>query len=302
MSTTLAIAMLVAGRLVVPFVDSVVKYLDRRYSPWQLVWARYLVMTVVVLPIALGRHGWRGVLWPPRQPLLVLRGLLQAVATACFFYAIGPLPIADACAILFLSPVLIVLLSALVTRETVSAARCLGVIGGFVAIMLIVKPGFDGFQPASLAALAAAVALAVYTMVTRELRDVPALLVLLYQALPGLLALSLLLPTYVRWPRNGVDALLMASLGVASSGIHYLTISALQRAEASLLAPFYYTEILMGVVCGYVFFGDVPDGWSVAGMACVILVGLYLSREGEAAAAVPAPPKANTRTRTSALV
>ena len=100
-----------------------------------------------------------------------------------------------------------------------------------------------------------------------------------------------------------VDALLMASLGVASSGIHYLTISALQRAEASLLAPFYYTEILMGVVCGYVFFGDVPDGWSVAGMAGVILVGLYLSRQGEAAAAaVPAPPKANTRTRNSALV
>ena len=216
-----AIALLVASRFIITLNDANVKHLDGRgYPPALMLWTRNVVTSCIILPLALRSHGARETLRPPRQPLLVLRGVLQGAATLCFYVALGGLPLADAGAMLFVAPILIVVASAVATRERVSPGRWAAVLVGFASVLAIAKPFGAGFKPATLLALLAAAFVAAYTLCTRALRASAALVVLLYQSLPVTLAATALLPSFFVLPTRAVDGLLMASLGVVGAGAH----------------------------------------------------------------------------------
>jgi len=270
------IALMVGAMMVVPFMDALAKLLSSRYPVLQLVWARFFFHFLLVLPIALWRHGG-SVLAAPAPTLQIGRGLCLMGATICFFGAIRTIPLADAIALIFFDAVIIVILSAVLLKEKVPPGRIVASVIGLAGVLLIVQPGFGNFQWASLLALAAAFFFALYFLSTRYLSgNTPPLVMLAWQGVGGFVVMSALVPLVWVSP-TPADLAMMGTLGIIGASGHLLLIRAFEYAEASLLAPFLYTEIIMQVLLGYWLFGDIPNRWAVSGIALIIGVGVYLS-------------------------
>ena len=270
--------------LIVPHMDAIAKFLVTHGHPvLQVVWLRMMMQLTLVAPITIWRHGGLRVVvrWGQQHKLLLLRGVFLLGATFGFFAAVRYIPLADAVAITFIEPVLLLILSALFLNERASLDRWIASAVGFGAVMLIVKPGASTFQPASLLALLASLFFALYLLSTRfllKLPEPPPPLVLLgYQCLPGALLLAMVVPfIWVPFasPLQLVLGMCMGGIGACS---HMLLILAFDAADASYLAPLLYTEILMQAVLGWLIFGDFPDYLALCGMVLIIAVGIYLA-------------------------
>jgi drug/metabolite transporter (DMT)-like permease len=271
------IILMVLAMLLLPFMDAIVKFLSNRYPILQLIWARFFFHFLIILPCVVFQYGRR--VFHQAHPLKLLSpGLFLLGGTGLFFVAIQHLPLADAIAILFFDAVIVVALSSLVLGEQVPLRRWLACAVGFIAILMIVRPGGAGFHWASLLALAAALFWALYFVSTRMMSGkVPPLVMLGWQSVSGFVLLTAALPYYWVTPTLA-DGILMALIGATGAAGHLLFIQAFSFAQASLLAPLRYLEIVMQVVLGYWLFGDYPDLWAWAGIALIIGVGVYLGR------------------------
>ena len=270
------ILLMIAAWQVVPFMDDIVKYLTDYYPVAQLVWARFFFHFAFVAPVVLWRYGVRGFA-TPRPSLQILRGAFLWGATILFFSAIRYLPLANAISLIFIAPILLVALSPLVLKERVPVSRWIAVGTGFAAVLIIVRPGFGEFHWASILALGAAVSFSLYLLSTRLLSGTaPAIVTLTYQSVFGLVVMTAVLPFVWQTPTPPHFLLLPAIGAIAATG-HFLIIKAFEYADASVLAPFNYTEILMATVIGYLFFDDFPDAWSWLGIATIVATAVYLT-------------------------
>ena len=237
--------------------------------------------------------------------LLLLRGCCLLGATISFFAAIREMPLADAVAITFIEPVILLIFSALILRERVRASRVCAALVGFGAVMLIVKPGAASFRPAGLIALLAAGFFSLYLLFTRQLQivqDPPSpLLLLAYQCVPGSVLLCAALPFVWSPFESPVHLLLGASMGLIGAMSHGCLILAFSLSEASFLAPLLYAELIMQGVLGFVIWGDVPDIFALAGMLIIIAVGVFLGLTESKSAQAHVNGDAKTGTRTSEL-
>jgi len=210
------ILLMTGAMLVVPFMDAAAKLLSSRYPVLQLVWARFFFHFLLVLPVVLYRHGTTA-LSAPRPVLQLGRGLFLLLATGCFFAAIAFIPLADAIAIIFFDAVIVVALAPWVLRERVPPNRWAAAAIGFVAVLLIMRPGLAGFHWASLLALAAALFWALYFLSTRMLTgETPPLVMLGWQSVAGFVLMTLLLPWFWVTP-SFEDLLLMLVIGAAGA-------------------------------------------------------------------------------------
>ena len=285
-----AILLICVGRLLIPITDAGAKLIDGKYSMWQAVWSRYAFGIVIVLPLAMWRN-YDELVRPARPTLLLLRGALHLTAVILNFTALQYLPLADAAAIFYINPVLVVLLSALLLRERVARRRWAACAVGLFAVFIISKPGFAVFEPASLLMVATALCSAGGTLVVRHLSiyRTPPSVMLTYQSILGASLLTLLLPSYFAMPATALDAAVMVAIGAVGTLTHFLMILAMQMAEASLLAPFLYVEMVSQVGLGYLVFGELPDAATDTGILLMVLVGVYLGvTESQAASSVPA--------------
>ena len=199
------------------------------------------------------------------------------LCTACFWGSIKFIPLANAIAILFFHAVIVVGLSVLIIKEQVPKNRWLASGLGLVAVLTIVRPGFEEFHWASLLALAASTFFALYILSTRFLAGKAFPLVTLsYQSLGGFVIMTAIVP-FVWVTPTQTDLILMVAMALIGAAGHLLLIRAFEFAEASLLAPYLYTEMIMQAVLGYWFFGDVPDAWAWVGILLIISVGIFLS-------------------------
>ncbi len=156
-------------------------------------------------------------------------------------------------------------------------SRWVAVLFGFAAVLVIVRPGFEGFHWANLLAVGTAVCFGLYLLSTRVLSGTaPPLVTLAYQSVLGLVVMSAVLPFVWVTPPLG-ELALMAAIGVIAAVGHFLLIKAFEYADASLLAPCGYTEIVMATIIGYVFFGELPDRWTWLGIAMIVATAVYLS-------------------------
>jgi drug/metabolite transporter (DMT)-like permease len=273
---SIGIAFIVSAMMIVPFMDAIAKLLSSRYPVLQIVWGRFFFHLLIVAPIALWRYG-PSVFRVPRLTLQIGRGLFLMAATLCFFGAIRTIPLADAIALIFFDAVIIVLLSAFFFHEKVPVGRIIASLVGLGGVILVVQPGFGEFYWESLLALVAALFFALYFLSTRFLTgNTPPVVTLAWQGVGGFILMSLLAPIVWVMP-SFLDLTMMAALGVIGAIGHLLLIRAFEYAEASLLAPFLYSEIIMQVVLGYWIFGDLPNDWAIGGIVVIIGVGIYLS-------------------------
>lgn len=275
------ILLMVAAMMIVPFMDALAKHLSDRYAVSQLAWARFFFHFAILAPIVLYRYG-AAALRPARPVLQLLRSAFTLLATILFFAAISLMPIADALALLFVSPMVVTALSPLMLGERVGLRRWAAVVAGFLGALVILRPGFGVAQPGSLLALGAGVCFAFYTLLTRKLAgSAPPLVTLAYTAVIGAAAMSIaVVPGWVTPPPG--DLLMMAAIGAIAASGHFLLIRAFDHAPASLLAPYSYSEIVMATAVGWFVFSDFPDGWTWTGIAVIVSSGIYISwREGK---------------------
>ena len=271
-----AILLLVTAMSVVPLMDGIAKYLSASYPVSQVVWARYFFHLLVLLPLVLWHHGPRGLM--PRNPAVqVLRSAFLLLSTIFFFAAIALIPLADAIALVFVSPLLVTAFSPLILGEQVGLRRWSAVIVGFVGACIVFRPGFGMLQWGSLLALAAGSTYAFYVLMTRKLSgSAPPLVTLFYTALLGGAVMTAVMPFAWVAPSHQ-DLALMVAMGVIAACGHFLIIKAFEKAPASLLAPYGYSEIVMATLVGYVAFGDFPDHWTWIGIAIIVCSGIYIS-------------------------
>lgn len=233
-------------------------------------------------------------LWrTPHRGLLVLRGALLAVVATCFMTALIWMPLAEATAIYFTAPLVIVALSPAVLGERVGRSRWVAVGLGFCGMLLIVRPGNDLPLIGTLLMAVSAVCYAAFQLLTRRLSGlVSPALQYGYMALICFVVTAVPAPFF--WPTQPVavaDVLLLMGAAAASGIAQLLLLAAFRRVEAATLAPLNYLQLLMAVLISSFWFARTPDAIAGAGIALIVVAGLYLSL-GRPTPSQSLPPRA----------
>lgn len=272
-----AILMIVGAVACFSLTDTIIKWLAARYPVPLLVWARWSAQVLAMLLWFAPSMG-RRMLHTRQLRMQLLRGVLLITSSLLFMTALRHLPLASATALSYLTPTLVILLAIPMLGEQLTVPRVAFVAAGLLGMLLIVRPGAEMFQGASLLALASAVCYAVYQITTRMLAGEDPRVSLFYPALVGAAIMTPVwpwfgMPANVAW----VDVALMLSLGVIGTTGHFLLILAFQRAPVSGLTPFTYAHLVFATILGWLAFGDLPDALTFSGMALIAGSGLLLT-------------------------
>ncbi|UPY37038.1 DMT family transporter [Sediminicoccus sp. KRV36] len=256
--------------------DTLLKVMAADFPVVQIIWARFLfafLAVAIALRLSMGRFPWRS-----RAPgLQALRSLLLAGCSILFTAALARIPLADATAVGFASPLITVALAALLLRERVSLRRWCGVALGFIGVMVALRPPFltgAALHWAYLLPLGTATMFAFYQILTRRLAALDdSRVTIFHTGLAASLATSLAQPL-VFLPPNALQWGILVAVGVLGAVSHGLLVLAYARAPASLLAPLSYTQLVWATFAGILVFGDWPDGITLLGAVIIAAGGL----------------------------
>ncbi len=258
--------------------DTLGKHLSMLYAVSLVLAARYVVNLVLIVLVMGPSHGTT--LWHAnRQVLMVLRGLCLALASISLLLALRVMPVGEAIAIIYISPFAVMVIAGRFLGEEVSLTGWLGAIGGFLGVLLIVRPG-SGLDPVGVAlAIFNAGCATCYILLTRILtRTESTMAMLFHTALVGAVVFAVM----ALWSLDGrlptlLDAGLMVALGALSTGGHLMFTVAYREAPASLLAPVNYMHIVFAAILGWLVFDHLPDKWSLIGMAMIAASGVLVA-------------------------
>jgi len=282
-----------------PLGDSIAKILGGTVPIVQLLAARFVIQVCVLSPIVMftGRTLRMG----RREYILTFwRTIFHIAGVAAMFLSLRYLPLADAIAIAFVMPFILLVLGRTILNEHVGGHRLAACIVGFTGTLLVIQPNFANVGWPALLPLIVAVVFAFFIMVTRQLakRCDP----IAMQASSGVMATIILLPVWFIGNRFGVlgfdyasldinSGVLLLALGLLGTFAHLLMTWSLRYAAASSLAPMQYLEIPVATVFGWLIFRDFPNGLAAVGIIITIGAGLYvIHRERVIARPVPALP------------
>ncbi|WP_430448329.1 MAG: DMT family transporter [Pseudomonas piscis] len=257
--------------------DTLSKYLSAFYPIVMVVWARYVVHTLLMLVVFVPRSGFSAVVRTKRPGLQLLRALCMIGTSLLFTTGLRYIPLAEATAVNFLAPLLVTALSVPFLGERVSRAQWLAVLIGFVGVLIVVRPGGSLFTPAILFPLGSALCFGFYQLLTRKLSgiDSPTTSNFLIGIINSLI-MSALLPFFWSTP-SLVHGLFMIGLGACGMFGHLLLTQAFRHAAPAMLAPFSYGQILFAGMYGYLIFGHTPDIYGLVGIAVICLSGLAVA-------------------------
>jgi drug/metabolite transporter (DMT)-like permease len=253
------------------------KYLSEDFPLAQLLWVRSAGHLLFVLALFGPRFGRRlFATWHPGVQLL--RSTLLLGSTACNFVALRFVGLATAATINFTSPAIVALLAAPLLGERVGRARWTAIGIGFLGVLIVVRPGAEAAQVASLLSLGTAVCYALYQLLTRRVAaDDPPETTVGYSALVGTLALTAVVPFAWAAPPSAWKLALLLSMGLTGGLGHYFVARAYYSAPASAVSPFNYVQLLGAALMDYVVFQD-PPGLAVwLGATLIIGSGLFIA-------------------------
>jgi drug/metabolite transporter (DMT)-like permease len=270
-----AIAFLLLAMLIFVTMDGMSKYLVQTMAPVQIVFARFSVVSLLLVP-ALWRYR-RDRPWSTGMPVLhSIRGFLLIGSSMLFVLALIYLPLEMATAIGFVSPLFVTALSIPLLKERVGPRRWLAVGVGFIGVLIVLRPGGAAFQLAMLLPILSSFCWALSLIITRRMRSSERpLTILTYSTLVGFIAVSgFALPVW-RSPETFEWALLVC-IGAGHVVAQYSVIRAFTLGTASLLAPFSYSTIVWATLIGALVFGTLPDAPTVVGTIVLVIAGLYV--------------------------
>jgi drug/metabolite transporter (DMT)-like permease len=274
---TSAVLMIVGSTLCFSLLDSIVKHLAPEYPVPLLVWARWTFQAAATA-LWLGPRMKLALIRTPRPALQIARGGIIVLSALLFMTALKSMPLADATALNYSSPVIVIVLAVLFLGEKMTPARISFVIAGIAGMLMIVRPGTEIFRGASLLALCAACVYATYQILTRIVSAEDPRVTLFYPSLVCTVAITPLLPALeIRTQAPWIDIALICAAGLLGTMGHFLFILALQRAPASALTPFTYMQLVWAMLIGLVAFGEFPDGLALAGMVVIAGSGFLMA-------------------------
>jgi drug/metabolite transporter (DMT)-like permease len=285
---TSAILLITSSVLCFTILDTITKFMTQRYTVPVLVWARYAVQFVAML-------AWLGpsmrfeLLRTRRLRFQLFRAILLLASSLFFVTALRSLPLAEATALNYTTPIIVVLMGRLMLGERMTQARIAFTVAGVAGMLLIVQPGTDVFRGAAFFGLVAAAFYASYQITTRMLAGEDPRVLLFYPAIMGTVILSVLAPGF-DWPgaMPWTHVLLIICGGLLGTLGHFLFILGFRRAPASALTPFTYTQLVFAMLLGWLVYRDFPNSAAIVGMAVVTGSGLLITLHERRRARVPA--------------
>ncbi len=302
----LGVLLIVGFCILAPMGDAMAKILGDSIPLGQIVAVRFAVQSLILLPIV-WLSGISLSMTPRVFRLTLLRTALHIVGIGAMFLSLRFLPLADAVAIAFVMPFILLLLGRYILGETVGHRRLIGCVVGFIGTLLVIQPSFAAVGLPALLPLIVAVVFALFMLVTRQIAkecDAVAL-----QAISGVFASAVLIPALMfgylaDLPEltplrpTGNEWLLLALLGTLGTAAHLLMTWSLRFAPSATLAPVQYLEIPIATLIGFVVFGDLPNGLAAIGIVITMSAGLYvIYRESRSSPSgpqslEPVPPEA----------
>ncbi len=257
--------------------DSFMKLTSQTLPLFQAIALRGLVASVALLVIARLTIGHLRLVPSGRDGRLVaLRSLSEIAATALFLIALTQMPLANLSAILQSLPLAITLSAALFLREPVGWRRLTAILVGFCGVLLIVKPGTEGFTIWSVLGLGSVVCVVIRDLTTRTLsRATPSAAVAVWASV-AVMVMGVVVTTWQGWvPVSADEALYLAIASAALIAGYMFAVMVMRVGDIGLIAPFRYTSLLWAILFGWMLFGTLPDEWTVAGAVIVVATGLY---------------------------
>ena len=268
------IALILLSTIFLGTSDVTAKYLSSGLPSIEIAWLRFLVFFLIMAPAMV--PGSRLYAMKTTRPgFHLLRGVALLGSSLFFITGLRYLPIAEASATGFVSPLFVTALSIVFLSEKVGLRRWLATAAGLVGVLIILRPGSNAFHPAALFSIVSAFAWACTLVMTRLMSGSErAITTMTYSSISGVLILTALVPMV--WVAPGWHGILFGVLiGVASTAGQWIVVLAFRYADASVLAPFSYTQLVWVSFLGFILFGEVPDVWTVTGAAFIVASGLY---------------------------
>ena len=265
--------------------DTIVKYLAASYPASLVVGVRYVVHCLLMVLVLAPTQGAK-LVRTQRTGLVLVRAACLAAASLLFALALQRLPVAEATAILFVAPLIVVVMAGPFLRERVGRTGWAAVVAGFIGVLLIARPG-GGLDAVGVAlAFTTAAATATYQLLSRMLAGTETTLAMLfYTALVGAIAFGATIPWFWGGTQpTPLDLALFVAMGALGGLGHFLFTAAHRYAQASALAPLQYSQLVWVGLLGWAVFGDVPAGLSILGMCVVAAAGAAVAVRSRLAA------------------
>jgi drug/metabolite transporter (DMT)-like permease len=282
-----AMALMVGAMMFIPLMDVFAKLLSTYHaiSPVMITWVRFVGQALLMLPVIAFTIGLENIS-SKHNRMNIVRGVLVGAAVSNFFIAIKYLPLADAIAIFFVEPLIVMLLSVIFLNEKIGWRRVAAAIVGFGGALLIIQPTYALFGAKALLPLLTASLFAVYLILSRKIGSTDHPYVMQFWSGIGGVAICTLfiilgstagLEDFAfTLPQSKLATAYLAIVIVIATFGHLLIVVAFSRAEASILAPFQYLEIVTMTIAGYLVFGDFPSLVKWLGIAIIVSSGLYI--------------------------
>lgn len=282
------------GTLIFSVNDVAIKFLSGGYALHQVILIRAFVAIAFILAfIALSGTGFRQLI--TRRPRThLLRVAIVMVSNVTFFLGLAAMPLADAVAVAFISPIAVTLLSVLFLRETVGPRRWVAVLLGMVGVIIMLRPGAGVIQPAAVLVLISAILYAAGNLLARQMRGTESTMTLSFYVACGFIVVSSAMGLWAGdghlatddplwgflfrpwiWPPLADWPIFLATgLSVSIGGM--MVTQAYRTAEAGLVAPFEYIGMPAAIIWGFLVFGTFPDATAWVGIALICGAGLYV--------------------------
>ncbi|MBL9055746.1 MAG: DMT family transporter [Rhodobacteraceae bacterium] len=278
------IILMLAFCVLAPLLDTASKLATATIPVGQITTARFVVQGVLMVPVALVmRLSWGAS--PRVLALITLRALFLIASTFGFVAGVQFMPIADALAIVFVEPFILLILGRLIFGDHIGPRRIIASLVGFAGSMLVIQPSLAAFGTVALYPLISAFAFAFYMLVTRAIAaEVHPVIQQLHTSIAGAV---ICVPAMLLFDGTGLAMfdpvmpqgwawLWLFGVGFWAAASHMCMTLALKYAPASTLAPIHYLEIVTAVALGYAVFGDFPNALTWVGMGIIIASGLYI--------------------------
>lgn len=270
------IACIMGGIFCLTVSDSLAKWLSAHYAPIQLLFLRGLLALPVVCALVL-LTGGRRALRTRHFGTHLLRGAINVGSASCFYLGLTMLPLAETTAIAFAAPLFVTALSVIALGERVDARAWVAVLAGFAGVLIVVRPGMAGFQPAALLPLVTALGYAVMMVSARRIGAEESMLTtMFYIAFAQMLVAAVPQVWFWRpvaaehaWGVAGIACFSTLGLGLITQGFRI--------APASVIAPFDYTGLIWATLFGWLFWNELPDAWAYCGAALIAGSGIYIA-------------------------
>lgn len=264
--------------LLFSIIDAKARFLSQSVDPFLIAWFRQtgLLIALALVMCVFGSSSFR-----TNYPVLqIFRGFLTAASAVLYIYALKFVPLVEVVAVTFVAPFFMCLLAMIILGERMNPFRWAAVVLGFIGATIIIRPGLGVFHPTIFLVLLEALLFALRQIITRKVsdKDTPACTIV-YTALVGWLLLCAPLPWVWGVSLSGIEVALLVSTSLLAGCAEVLTIFALSRALAVVVAPIHYTMLVWATALSWIFFSYFPDKWTLLGAAIIVGSGLLLLRK-----------------------